>query len=62
MSPVSVFDQRLEEDQSVNHLEDSIILWISIYTGENTTNPVFEQMWAEAETRHQSKLIPAVLR
>lgn len=30
MSPVSVFDQRLEEDHSVNRLEDSIILWTSI--------------------------------
>jgi len=30
LSPVSVFDQRLEEDHSVNHLEDSIILWTSI--------------------------------
>ena len=30
VSPVSVFDQRLEEDPSVNRLEDSIILWTSI--------------------------------
>ena len=30
VSPVSVFDQRLEEDHSVNRLEDSIILWTSI--------------------------------
>jgi len=30
LSPVSVFDQRLEEDHSVNRLEDSIILWTSI--------------------------------
>ncbi|KAF9485697.1 heterotrimeric G protein alpha subunit [Pholiota conissans] len=30
LSPVSVFDQRLEEDPSVNRLEDSIILWTSI--------------------------------
>ncbi|KAG5337817.1 hypothetical protein C0989_008682 [Termitomyces sp. Mn162] len=30
MSPVSVFDQRLEEDPRVNRLEDSIILWTSI--------------------------------
>lgn len=30
MAPVSVFDQRLEEDHSVNRLEDSIILWSSI--------------------------------
>ena len=30
VSPVSVFDQRLEEDSSVNRLEDSITLWTSI--------------------------------
>ncbi|KAJ3503392.1 hypothetical protein NLJ89_g8458 [Agrocybe chaxingu] len=30
LSPVSVFDQRLEEDPKVNRLEDSIILWTSI--------------------------------
>ncbi|KAF8964777.1 heterotrimeric G protein alpha subunit [Flammula alnicola] len=30
LSPVSVFDQRLEEDKTVNRLEDSIILWTSI--------------------------------
>ncbi|TFK75692.1 heterotrimeric G protein alpha subunit [Pluteus cervinus] len=30
LSPVSVFDQRLEEDSRVNRLEDSIILWTSI--------------------------------
>ncbi|KAF8803373.1 heterotrimeric G protein alpha subunit [Phlegmacium glaucopus] len=30
LSPVSVFDQRLEEDHNVNRLEDSIILWTSI--------------------------------
>lgn len=30
MSPVSVFDQRLEEDPRVNRLEDSINLWTSI--------------------------------
>ncbi|KAF8221182.1 heterotrimeric G protein alpha subunit [Tricholoma matsutake] len=30
LSPVSVFDQRLEEDPRVNRLEDSIILWKSI--------------------------------
>jgi len=30
LSPVSVFDQRLEEDPRVNRLEDSIILWSSI--------------------------------
>lgn len=30
VSPVSVFDQRLDEDPSVNRLEDSIILWTSI--------------------------------
>ncbi|KAG6888256.1 hypothetical protein C0995_009457 [Termitomyces sp. Mi166 len=30
VSPVSVFDQRLEEDPRVNRLEDSIILWTSI--------------------------------
>ena len=30
VSPVSVFDQRLEEDSSVNRLEDSITLWKSI--------------------------------
>jgi len=30
LSPVSVFDQRLEEDSAVNRLEDSIILWKSI--------------------------------
>ncbi|KAG6908261.1 hypothetical protein DXG01_005526 [Tephrocybe rancida] len=30
LSPVSVFDQRLEEDPRVNRLEDSIILWTSI--------------------------------
>ncbi|KAG6878848.1 hypothetical protein C0992_007157 [Termitomyces sp. T32_za158] len=30
VSPVSVFDQRLEEDPRVNRLEDSIILWKSI--------------------------------
>lgn len=30
VAPVSVFDQRLEEDHSVNRLEDSIILWTSI--------------------------------
>ncbi|KAG2001571.1 heterotrimeric G protein alpha subunit, variant 2 [Coprinopsis cinerea AmutBmut pab1-1] len=30
MSPVSVFDQWLEEDPRVNRLEDSIILWTSI--------------------------------
>jgi hypothetical protein len=30
VAPVSVFDQRLEEDHSVNRLEDSIILWSSI--------------------------------
>jgi len=30
LSPVSVFDQRLEEDQSVNRWDDSINLWTSI--------------------------------
>jgi hypothetical protein len=30
VSPVSVFDQRLEEDQSVNRWDDSINLWTSI--------------------------------
>jgi len=30
LAPVSVFDQRLEEDLNVNRLEDSIILWTSI--------------------------------
>lgn len=30
VSPVSVFDQRLEEDPRVNRLEDSLILWTSI--------------------------------
>ncbi|KIM41553.1 hypothetical protein M413DRAFT_11089 [Hebeloma cylindrosporum] len=30
LSPVSVFDQRLDEDPSVNRLEDSIILWTAI--------------------------------
>ena len=30
MSPVSVFDQHLEEDSRVNRLEDSILLWTSI--------------------------------
>ena len=30
VAPVSVFDQRLEEDHTVNRLEDSIILWTSI--------------------------------
>ncbi|EAU83998.2 heterotrimeric G protein alpha subunit [Coprinopsis cinerea okayama7 len=30
LSPVSVFDQWLEEDPRVNRLEDSIILWTSI--------------------------------
>ena len=30
VSPVSVFDQRLEEDSRVNRLEDSILLWTSI--------------------------------
>ncbi|PPR07829.1 hypothetical protein CVT24_003106 [Panaeolus cyanescens] len=30
LSPVSVFDQRLEEDPKVNRLQDSIILWTSI--------------------------------
>ncbi len=30
MSPVSVFDERLEEDPRVNRLEDSITLWSSI--------------------------------
>src|SRR6266446_3789359 len=30
VSPVSVFDQRLEEDSSVNRLQDSLILWKSI--------------------------------
>lgn len=30
MTPVSVFDQPLEEDHSINRLEDSIILWTSI--------------------------------
>ena len=30
VSPVSVFDQRLEEDPRVNRLEDSILLWTSI--------------------------------
>ncbi|KAF9564079.1 heterotrimeric G protein alpha subunit [Agrocybe pediades] len=30
LSPVSVFDQRLEEDPTVNRLEDSIVLWTSI--------------------------------
>ncbi|KAF8153162.1 heterotrimeric G protein alpha subunit [Crassisporium funariophilum] len=30
LSPVSVFDQRLEEDSKVNRLEDSLILWTSI--------------------------------
>lgn len=30
MSPVSVFDQRLEEDPRVNRLEDSILLWTAI--------------------------------
>jgi len=30
VSPVSVFDQRLEEDHNVNRLEDSTILWTSI--------------------------------
>ena len=30
VSPVSVFDQRLEEDNNVNRLDDSITLWTSI--------------------------------
>jgi len=30
LAPVSVFDQRLEEDSRVNRLEDSIILWTAI--------------------------------
>ncbi|KAF9530617.1 heterotrimeric G protein alpha subunit [Crepidotus variabilis] len=30
LSPVSVFDQRLEEDAKVNRLEDSIILWTAL--------------------------------
>jgi hypothetical protein len=30
VSPVSVFDQRLEEDSSVNRFEDSILLWTAI--------------------------------
>ena len=30
VSPVSVFDQRLEEDSRVNRLEDSTILWTAI--------------------------------
>jgi hypothetical protein len=30
VSPVSVFDQYLEEDHSVNRLKDSITLWTSI--------------------------------
>ena len=30
VSPVSVFDQQLEEDYNVNRLEDSITLWTSI--------------------------------
>lgn len=30
LSPISVFDQRLEEDSRVNRLEDSINLWTSI--------------------------------
>ena len=30
VSPVSVFDQRLEEDDSVNRLEDSLTLWTSV--------------------------------
>ncbi|TEB25478.1 heterotrimeric G protein alpha subunit [Coprinellus micaceus] len=30
LSPVSVFDQRLDEDRRVNRLEDSILLWTAI--------------------------------
>jgi hypothetical protein len=30
VSPVSVFDQHLEEDHNVNRLKDSITLWTSI--------------------------------
>ena len=30
VSPVSVFDQRLEEDYNINRLEDSITMWTSI--------------------------------
>jgi hypothetical protein len=32
VSPVSVFDQQLEEDPRVNRLDDSIILWAAICT------------------------------
>jgi guanine nucleotide-binding protein subunit alpha len=34
LSPVSVFDQRLEEDPRVNRLEDSLILWTAICSSQ----------------------------
>ena len=37
VSPVSVFDQRLEEDNRVNRLEDSIALWTSICSSKLLT-------------------------
>jgi hypothetical protein len=38
VSPVSVFDQWLEEDPTVNRLEDSIILWTSICSSKLLAN------------------------
>lgn len=34
LAPVSCFDERLEEDPSVNRLQDSLILWDSICTSQ----------------------------
>jgi guanine nucleotide-binding protein subunit alpha len=30
LAPISVFDEKLEEDSSVNQLEDSINLWTTV--------------------------------
>lgn len=37
MAPVSCFDERLQEDQRVNRLEDSFILWKAICSSKLLT-------------------------
>jgi guanine nucleotide-binding protein alpha-1 subunit len=34
LAPISCYDENLAEDPSINHLQDSFILWKSIYSAK----------------------------
>jgi len=34
LAPISAFDQVLSEDQTINRLEDSVLLWKAVYSSK----------------------------